>query len=98
MKKQKIKLNVKPIWAIGKGHNSHLSGGGQHDSRPKRLRTRQAANRQALKDWQSHLTLRVWLGWLQSAKYGVFISGGSLKRYWTLDQYKIPIDNGSGIG
>lgn len=51
MKKQKIKLNVRPIWAIGKGHNSHLSGGGQHDSRPKRLRTRQAANRQAFKDW-----------------------------------------------
>lgn len=51
MKKQKIKLEVRPIWAIGKGHNSHKSGSGQHDNRPKRLRTRQARNIQAMNGW-----------------------------------------------
>lgn len=51
MKKQKIKLEVRPIWAIGKGHNAHNSGSGQHDNRPKRLRTRGDRNRQAMNDW-----------------------------------------------
>lgn len=51
MKKQKIKLEVRPIWAIGKGHNDHRSGSGQHDNRPKRLRTRQARNSKAIADW-----------------------------------------------
>jgi hypothetical protein len=51
MKKQKIKLNVRPIWAIGKGHNDYRSGSGEHDNRPKRLRTRGDQNRQAMNDW-----------------------------------------------
>jgi hypothetical protein len=43
MKKNiKIKINVKPIWKIGMGHNDHISGSGKHDSRPKRGRTRKA--------------------------------------------------------
>lgn len=50
MKKIKIKLEVRPIWAIGKGHNNHLSGGGQHDSRPKRQRTRGDQKRRAVGD------------------------------------------------
>lgn len=50
MKKQKIKLDVRPIWQIGKGHNSHLSGAGTMDNRPKRLRTRQSQKRQSLND------------------------------------------------
>lgn len=50
MKNDKIKLDVKPIWKIGKGHNVHQSGSGQHDNRPKRLRTRGSRNRQALGD------------------------------------------------
>lgn len=51
MKKIKIKLNVRPIWEIGKGHNEHRSGSGSHDSRPKRQRTRQAQKKRALEDW-----------------------------------------------
>lgn len=50
MKKIKIRLEVKPIWAIGKGHNPHNSGSGQHDSRPKRLRTRASQKRQSIGD------------------------------------------------
>jgi len=45
-----IKLNLKPVWEIGKGHASHLSGSGQHDNRPKRMRTRNAQKRQAVCD------------------------------------------------
>lgn len=48
MKKQKIKLEVRPIWAIGKGHNSHRSGSGQHDNRPNRQRTRGDQKRQSV--------------------------------------------------
>ena len=50
MKKQKIKLDVRPIWQIGKGHNSHLSGGDVMDNRPKRLRTRGEQKRRAVSD------------------------------------------------
>ena len=50
MKKIKIKLTVRPIWAIGKGHNAHNSGSGQHDSRSKRLRTRANQKRRSISD------------------------------------------------
>jgi hypothetical protein len=45
-----VVLNVRPIWEIGKGHHSHQSGSGQHDNRPKRLRTRGDKNRKAMND------------------------------------------------
>lgn len=51
MKKTKIKINVKPIWQIGKGHNEHLTGSGKHDNRPKRNRTRKAAFNNAIKEY-----------------------------------------------
>lgn len=50
MKKQVIKVKVRPIWEIGKGHNAHLSGAGTMDNRPKRLRTRSDQKRKALND------------------------------------------------
>ena len=50
MKKQTLQLNVRPLWKLGKGHNAHLSGAGQMDSRPKRQRTRQAQKRKAIGD------------------------------------------------
>ena len=43
-----LTLNVRPLWELGKGHNDHRSGSGQHDNRPKRLRTRGANNRKAI--------------------------------------------------
>ena len=51
-KKKKIKIvirqeDVKPSY----GHSQHDSGSGYHDDRPKRIRTRSAQNRQALKDY-----------------------------------------------
>jgi hypothetical protein len=45
-----IPLNVRPLWELGKGHNPHRSGSGQHNNATKRLRTRGAKNRQAIKD------------------------------------------------
>ena len=45
-----LSLNVRPVWELGKGHNSHLGGSGQHDNRPKRLRTRGDRNRKAVGD------------------------------------------------
>jgi len=35
---------------VARGHRSHKSGAGIHDSRPKRLRTRSAAFRAAVRD------------------------------------------------
>jgi hypothetical protein len=45
-----VKLNVRPLWEIGNGHNSHISGSGQHDHQPKRLRTRAAIKRHAMSE------------------------------------------------
>lgn len=47
----KIKIDVKPIWKIGMGHNDHISGSGKHDNRPKRARTRKAAFNNAMKEY-----------------------------------------------
>lgn len=46
-----IKLNLKKIWELPRGHEDHLTGTGVHDSRPKRLRTRSAANRKAIREF-----------------------------------------------
>lgn len=46
-----VKLNVKPSWKIGKGHTTHRGGSGVHDSRPNRQRTRGAASRKAIRDF-----------------------------------------------
>lgn len=46
-----IRLNVKPIWEVGRGHADHISGSGTHDNRPKRQRTRGDANRKAMRDY-----------------------------------------------
>ena len=51
-KYDKVKIEPKKIWEIGKGHAQHLSGSGEHDNRPKRRRTRAARNRAAMKEWQ----------------------------------------------
>lgn len=49
-KKIVVSLNVRPLWELGKGHTDHRSGSGNHDSRPKRLRTRSSQKRQAVGD------------------------------------------------
>ena len=46
-----IKLNLKKVWELPRGHEDHLTGTGVHDNRPKRLRTRGAANRKAIRDF-----------------------------------------------
>lgn len=46
-----VKLNLKPVWEISKGHQGHMSGSGTHDNRPKRERTRGSANRKAVEDY-----------------------------------------------
>lgn len=50
-KYEAIRLNTRPVWEMGKGHSSHMSGSGQHDNRPKRLRTRGDQRREAIKDY-----------------------------------------------
>ncbi len=46
-----ITLDVKPVWALSKGHSSHISGSGTHDNRPKRRRTRADQKRRAMRDY-----------------------------------------------
>jgi hypothetical protein len=44
----RIAINPRPIWRLGKGHNQHRSGSGVHaDRRTRRLRTRADAARRA---------------------------------------------------
>lgn len=46
-----IHLNVKKPWEIGKGHNAHRSGSGEHqDKRNKRNNTRSSKLRKSLRD------------------------------------------------
>lgn len=50
MEKKNFKIEIKIKKRLG--HNQHRSGAGQHDSRPKRLRTRNSVNNNAIKDQQ----------------------------------------------
>lgn len=47
-----INLNLKKIWELPRGHEDHLTGTGVHDNRPKRFRTRGAANRKAIREYE----------------------------------------------
>jgi len=47
----KIKTKVKKPWELARGHNSHRSGSGSHDNRPRRIRTRMDARRVALAEY-----------------------------------------------
>lgn len=46
-----IKISPRKVYELGLGHNSHRSGSGVHDSRPKRQRTRRAEIQAHLKEW-----------------------------------------------
>ena len=46
-----ISLNLKRVWELPRGHEDHMTGTGVHDNRPKRLRTRNASNRKAIRDY-----------------------------------------------
>lgn len=46
---QRISIQPRPIWRLGKGHNEHRSGSGVHaDRRTRRQRTRGDAARRAV--------------------------------------------------
>ncbi len=45
-----IKVAVKQVWEGPKSHTPHKSGSGEHDSRPKRERTRMDVKRRILKE------------------------------------------------
>jgi len=50
---QKLRLSVRPIWALGKGHPAKISGAGAHsDRRTRRLRTRGDQRRRSVEDGQ----------------------------------------------
>ena len=46
-----INLNLKRVWELPRGHCEHLTGTGIHDNRIKRERTRGAANRKAIREY-----------------------------------------------
>ena len=53
MKNEKniLVLRVRKPWEVSRGHNPHRSGSGTHVSAPKRVRTRLAQVRKAIKDF-----------------------------------------------
>lgn len=48
-KYENIKIKVKKFWEVPTGHNTHRSGSGTMDNRPKRQRTRKDID----KSWQN---------------------------------------------
>jgi len=46
-----IKISTKKSWEVSRGHNTHRSGSGNHDNRPRRVRTRMDVRRRALADY-----------------------------------------------
>ena len=51
-KYEKIKVSTKKPWELSRGHNSHRSGSGHHDNRPRRVRTRMDIRRRSLAEYQ----------------------------------------------
>ena len=49
-KRESNKLVIK-VGKVSIGHQSHITGTGIHDNRPKRQRTRSAQKRKALEQW-----------------------------------------------
>lgn len=49
--KQIIPINIRKDWEVPKGHASHRGGGGQHDNRPRKLRTRQNINKHSIREF-----------------------------------------------
>lgn len=52
-KRLKLDVETKPVWKASKGHSEHRSGSGSHNNKPKRLRTRNAQNREALREFDN---------------------------------------------
>jgi len=50
MRKQESNTLIIKIGKVAIGHQSHITGTGIHDNRPKRQRTRSQQNRQAIKE------------------------------------------------
>jgi hypothetical protein len=50
-KYETIKLNTRKPWETPMGHHNHLSGSGTHNTKPKRLRTRNAIDKQWRKEY-----------------------------------------------
>ena len=46
-----VKLLTKKSWETSRGHNSHRSGSGTHDNRPRRVRTRMDIRRRAIAEY-----------------------------------------------
>lgn len=49
-----IKVENKKLWELPEGHHEHRSGGGTHDSRPRKLKTRANIVKQAIKEWEDN--------------------------------------------
>jgi len=50
-KKFTLELNTKPSWKASRGHADYRGGSGKHDNRPRKLRTRAAQKKQAIRDF-----------------------------------------------
>ena len=50
-----IKVENKKLWELPEGHHQHRSGGGTHDSRPRKLKTRANIVRKAIKEWEENV-------------------------------------------
>ena len=49
-KKRTITIKIK-VGKISMGHQKHITGGGAHDNRPRKQRTRSAQNNRAIREF-----------------------------------------------
>jgi hypothetical protein len=47
-----IKINPRKVWQLPTGHHNHQTGSGIHNTKPKRLRTRQAITASSIKEFE----------------------------------------------
>ena len=45
-----IRIRTKKPWEVSRGHNSYRSGSGNHDNRPRRIRTRMDVRKKAIEE------------------------------------------------
>jgi hypothetical protein len=48
-----IQIKIKKFWEQRTGHNPHISGSGQHNSIPKKERTRAESKKESIDEWNS---------------------------------------------
>ena len=65
-----IRIRTKKPWEVSRGHNSYRSGSGNHDNRPRRIRTRMDVRKKAIEEGMQ-------INWLDRQPVTLEVAGSS---------------------